>query len=83
MLGSAPEVGEQVTIEYLPNTPSKSRIEGMRRDLWSPWILLLALFPAGCLIAVIFSVRTGLRRCRLLRLGMLTTGKLTDKRPTP
>jgi len=81
-LGHAPEVGEQVTVEYLPNAPRKSRIAGMRRDLWSPWILLLALFPAGCLIFVILSVRTGLRRCQLLRLGMVTTGKLVDKRRT-
>lgn len=80
--GTAPETGEHVTVEYLPNTPQKSRIEGMRRDLWPPGIVLLTLFPAGCLIAVIFSVRTGLRRCRLLRLGMLTTGKLAHKRPT-
>jgi Protein of unknown function (DUF3592) len=82
VLGTAPEVGEQVTVEYLPDAPRKSRIAGMRRDLWSPGILLVALFPAGCLIVVIFNVRTGLRRCHLLRLGMLTTGKLIDKRRT-
>jgi len=81
-LAPGPEAGEQVTVEYLPNAPRKSRIAGMRRDLWSPWILLVALFPAGCLIFVIISVRTGLRRCQLLGLGMVTTGKLIDKRRT-
>jgi len=80
--GTAPEVGDPVTVEYLPNAPRKSRIAGMRRDLWGPWILFLALFPAGCLIVVTISVRTGLRRCELLRLGMVTTGKLIDKRRT-
>jgi hypothetical protein len=81
-LGTVPEIGDQVTVEYLPGAPRKSRIAGMRRDLWGPWVLLVALFPAGCLIAVLVNVRTGLRRCNLLRLGMVTTGKLTDKRRT-
>lgn len=81
-VGSEAAVGDQVTVEYLPGAPRKSRIAGMRRDLWSPWILLLALFPAACLGFVLITVRTGLRRCNLLRLGMVTTGKLIDKRPT-
>jgi len=82
VLGSAPEIGEQLTIEYLADAPGTSRIAGMRRDLWGPWTLLLALFPGGCLLAVILSVRTGLRRCRLLRDGLLTTAKLIEEQPT-
>jgi hypothetical protein len=81
-VGSGPEVGETVTVEYLADTPQRSRIAGMRRDLWSPWILLLVLFPGACLAVIVFTARSGLRRCRLLRDGLQATGKLIDRQPT-
>ncbi|HEY4641714.1 MAG TPA: DUF3592 domain-containing protein [Thermoanaerobaculia bacterium] len=81
-LGSVPELGERVTVEYRAGNPLRSRIAGMRRDLWSPWILMLAAFPGVCLIAVIVTMRNGMRRRHLLRDGMLTTGRLAEKRKT-
>jgi hypothetical protein len=82
VVGDAPEPGERVTIEYLADAPQKSRIAGMRRDLWSPWILLIALWPGITLIIIIATSRAGLRRCRLLREGLQTTGRLVEKRKT-
>ena len=82
VVGDAPEPGERVTIEYLPNAPQASRIAGMRRDLWSPWILLVALWPAITLIIIVAIARAGLRRCRLLREGLQTSGRLVRKRAT-
>jgi hypothetical protein len=82
VVGDAPEPGERVTIEYLPHAPQKSRIAGMRRDLWSPWILLIALWPGVTLLIIIVIARAGLRRCSLLRSGLQTTARLVDKQPT-
>jgi len=81
-VGSAPDAGEHVTVEYLPGAPQSSRVAGMRRDLWSPWMLLITIFPAGALLVVYFTARNGLRRCRLLRDGFLTTAKCIEQRGT-
>jgi hypothetical protein len=80
--GSAPNAGERVTVEYLPGAPERSRIAGMRRAFWSPWMLLLGLFPGITLLVVLFTIRFGLKRHALLRDGILTTAKFVEERPT-
>jgi len=81
-VGTAPEPSERVTIEYLGQTPDKSRIAGMRRDLWSPWILLVALFPGITLLILLYSMREGFKRYSLLCDGVLTTASFTEQRKT-
>ncbi len=81
-VGDAPEARETVTVEYLPKAPQSSRIAGMRRDLWSPWMLIVALFPAGTLLVLYYSIRKGLRRGQLLRDGFLTAATFVSQRGT-
>ncbi|MGN6183061.1 MAG: DUF3592 domain-containing protein [Thermoanaerobaculia bacterium] len=80
--GTSAEQGSPVTIEYDENNPARSRIEGMRRAMFGPWAVFVVIFPSIGLIIVIVCVRGGLKRNRLLRDGMLTTGKLVSKAPT-
>ncbi|HEY0142122.1 MAG TPA: DUF3592 domain-containing protein [Thermoanaerobaculia bacterium] len=81
--GSAATVGETVEIEYDASDPSWSRIAGMRRAMFGSWALLFALiFPGIGLTIALFSLRSGLRRARLLRNGQLAMGKLVGKEAT-
>lgn len=74
--------GEEVTVEYDENDPARSRIEGMRRALFGPAVALVNIFPLIGLILLIPAMRTGLKRNRLLREGLLAQGKLIGKQPT-
>jgi hypothetical protein len=74
--------GEAVMVEYLTAQPGYSRIQGMRRELLSPWALLTALIPGiGFAIAAAGFYR-GVRRIRLLRHGVTAAGRVTSKVPT-
>jgi hypothetical protein len=42
--GSDFEVGDEVTVEYDPDDPSRSRIAGMRRTMFGPWVSLVTIF---------------------------------------
>ena len=81
-LGSGANVGEQVLVEYKEDNPLTSRIAGMRRAEFGPWTLLVAIFPLIGLVILYFSTKGGIHRMRLLRRGLLTTGRLVDKQPT-
>ncbi len=80
--GSTPSEGDVVTIEYDEDNPARSRIEGMRRAMFGPWAAIVAIFPAIGLIFLIPGMRTGIKRNRVLRDGILTTGTPIDRRPT-
>lgn len=80
--GSAPAKGDDVTVEYVEGNPGKSRIEGMRRALFGPWVILVAIFPAVGFVILYFSSASGAKRNRLLREGILAQGTLVDKEPT-
>lgn len=80
--GSTPAVNDQVTIEYDEDNPSRSRIEGMRRGMFGPWTALVAIFPAIGLGFLIAFTLGGRKRNRVLRDGILSTGKVIDVRPT-
>jgi hypothetical protein len=80
--GSAPEQGAEVTVEYDESNPVRSRIEGMRRGLFGPWGVVSGIFPLIGLVILYFAAKSGVRRNRLLRDGLLTSGVLTDKEPT-
>ena len=74
--------GGPVEIEYLLADPASSRISGMRRDFLGPWALLVAILPGAGLAWVIAGLVKGRRAVRLLREGMATTARLTEKVPT-
>lgn len=81
-LGSSAATGEKVTVEYKPDDPLTSRVEGMRRGQFGPVVLLVTIFPLIGLLIIYFSTRSGLRRAHLLRNGVFTTGKLVSREAT-
>ncbi|MGZ7042127.1 MAG: hypothetical protein ACXVH7_10090, partial [Thermoanaerobaculia bacterium] len=66
--------GDTVTVEYLLRDPTRSRIEGMRRDLYHPAAFLVTIVPLLGILLVIVSVRAGIRRIHVLRDGAITSG---------
>lgn len=74
--------GEEVTVEYDEDDPERSRIEGMRRAIFGPAVALVNIFPLIGLGLLIPATRTGLKRNRLLREGVLAQGKLIGREPT-
>ena len=71
-----------VSIEYLPEQPEISRIVGMRRNVFGPWTLIVAVLPVTGLIFVAAGLLRGRLRLRLLTGGVPVSGKLVEKAPT-
>jgi hypothetical protein len=80
--GGGASVGEEVPVEYDEGTPERSRIAGMRRTMFGPWAAVVTIFPAIGFVILYFATRSGIRRNRLLREGILTTGVLIRREPT-
>jgi hypothetical protein len=80
--GGTPSVNDEVTVEYDEDNPRRSRIEGMRRAMFGPWVLLVSIFPAIGLAFLIPATLSGRKRNHLLQNGILTTGQAIDRRPT-
>lgn len=80
--GSEVAEGETVTVEYDEDDPLRSRIEGMRRAIFGPFVLIALIFPAIGLGLMIPATLTGLKRNRLLRDGLPAQGKLIAKSAT-
>lgn len=80
--GQSVSTGEQVNVEYKPDAPERSRIQGMRVAPFSAVVTLVLLFPLIGLAFIIGSTKGGLKRNRLLRDGVLTTGVLKGTEPT-
>jgi hypothetical protein len=78
-LGGGAAQGDEVTIEYDPDDPSRSRIEGMRRNMFGPWAAVVSIFPLIGLGFVVPFTLKGIQRNRLLRDGILTQGTLIHK----
>jgi len=80
--GAAPAEGDEVTVEYSPDNPGRSRIAGMRRAMFGPGVSIVSLFPFIGLVVLVPTTLLGIKRNRLLREGMLAMGTLTNKEPT-
>lgn len=77
------EPGWSVTVEYLRDSPEISRLQGMRRAAFPPWVLCIVLpFPLVGLGFVAFGFRNGLKANRLLAGGRIGVGKLVSKTAT-
>ncbi|HVS31675.1 MAG TPA: hypothetical protein VMS98_09485 [Thermoanaerobaculia bacterium] len=75
-------VGQNVVVQYLESDPASSRIDGMRRRMFGPAVMVITLFPAVAGFFLAWSIRKGRRRRHLLEHGLVAMGKLTDKRAT-
>ena len=80
--GSAPAIGDSVTVEFAETAPQLSRIKGMRSALFGPAVVIVLIFPAVALLLLVFSLRGRLVLGRLLRDGRLAQGKLKERAPT-
>lgn len=80
--GRSHEPGEAVVVEYVEGDPSLSRIRGMRRAEFGPWVLFVMVFPLVGFIFIVVSLRGGLKANRLLAHGKLAWGELVSKEPT-
>ena len=80
--GAAPAEGAEVAVEYDQGNPKRSRISGMRRAMFGPWAMVVAVFPLVGFVILFFATRSGVKRNHLLREGIVTTGTLLRKEPT-
>ena len=80
--GAAPADGAEVAVEYDEGNPKRSRISGMRRAMFGPWVAFVAVFPLAGFVILFFATRSGIKRNHLLREGILTTGTFLRKEPT-
>ena len=80
--GERVQMGDRVEIEFQEGQPDRSRIAGMRRSMFGPFVLFVLIFPTVGLILILVFTRTGTKRNYLLRYGVLTDGKLVSKEPT-
>ncbi len=74
--------GGTLPIEYLRAHPEVSRIAGMRRRPFGPWTLLVDVMPAAGLFMIFTGFVQGRARLRLMRDGLLATGRLIEKTRT-
>jgi hypothetical protein len=74
--------GDTVTIEYPKGNPRVSRVQGMRRALFGPWVIFVVIFPAVGLCFILVGLKNGIKANRLLANGKLGLGKLKSKEPT-
>jgi hypothetical protein len=80
--GQSLPVGQTVDVEFTPADPAHSRIPGMRRAMFGPAILFVAIFPVIGLGIVIGVFLWGRKRNSLLENGLFALGTLKDKQPT-
>lgn len=80
--GESRSVGETVEVEFKPTEPDVSRIPGMRRAMFSPFVLFVAIFPLIGLAIVFGGLGRGRKRNHLLQYGLVSNGTLKDKYPT-
>jgi hypothetical protein len=80
--GESKSAGDEVTIEYDADHPERSRIAGMRRAQFTAGVGFVMIFPFIGAVLVLFATRTGFRRNRLLRHGILAEGKLLGRERT-
>jgi hypothetical protein len=70
--------GGRRPVEYLMGHPEISRTVGMRRNLFSQWVALMAAIPAFGIFLILSAAAEGLTRVRLLRDGLPALGRLVD-----
>jgi hypothetical protein len=74
--------GERIAVEYARDNPARSRIQGMRTQPFSSFVVFVAIFPAVGLGFILFGLRGRFQELSLLRSGIAAYGRLVDKQPT-
>lgn len=74
--------GKTVTIEFPAGQPEVSRIAGMRSNLFSVWVLFVAIFPLVGVPFILWGLWKAYRGMHLLTYGIPAVGKLVDCTPT-
>jgi len=82
MTGRWIEPGQQIVVEYLPQDPTISRMQGARASVAGLGVAFVYIFPIVGLAFAMMGVRTGIRRRYLLSSGELALGRLKLKEPT-
>jgi hypothetical protein len=77
-----PQKAVRVTVEYVSDFPSISRVEGMRREMFSPWTIIIIIFPMIGLGFHTFGIRYGMKANRLLSQGRIAFGTLISSEST-
>lgn len=81
--GQTFSLNQDVTVEYVSDNPSLSRLEGARTGMFSPWVFcFLGLFEAVGLGFVGIGLKAGLKANQLLSRGQPALGRLVAKTPT-
>jgi len=80
--GSAPRLGTELPVEYVPSWPRFSRITGMRRARFGPGAIVALVFPAVAAFAVGYSLLRGRRTLRLLREGGVAEATFVSQQAT-
>jgi len=75
-------IGARVTVEYVSASPSISRVEGMRREIFGPWAVFPIIFPLVGLGFLYSGIRYGIKANRLLSQGRIAFGKLISTEGT-
>jgi hypothetical protein len=70
----------QVTVEYDPQNPGISRVQGMRTSPYTAGALFVVIFPAIGLAIALGGLASGRRRARLLRDGEVVAATITGCR---
>jgi hypothetical protein len=81
-VGRRGEPGERVRVEYAEAAPARSRIAGMQRAPFGPWVLAVGIVALVGLVLVVVASAIGWRRMRLLQAGHLVMAKLVRKEAT-
>lgn len=80
--GSAPDVGAELPVEYVPSWQHFSRIVGMRKAMFGPGAAIAIVFPALAAGFVAFSLYAGRQTLRLLREGRVAEATFVRQQPT-
>lgn len=80
--GKKYDVGMQVPVEYVPQTPPVARIKETRKAPFGVAVLFVLLFPMIGFGLIAGGYAMGLRTLSVLRRGKFTTGRLVDKQGT-
>ncbi|MDD5092634.1 MAG: hypothetical protein PHQ23_17180 [Candidatus Wallbacteria bacterium] len=67
--GTFIEQGREMTVEYPAGRPEYSRIRGMRRKAFGPFVLFVFIFPAVGLYMIWHGLKQGLKQARLLKIA--------------
>jgi hypothetical protein len=76
------EKGQPIQIEVRRNAPGRTRAEDLRIKRYGPEGLVTLIFPAVGIALLMSGTRRGLHALRLLKTGVLTTGRLVKKERT-